>query len=1458
MKNLNLRFLILGLGLSFCLSSCGGGSSSSGSSNSGGGDTTPVPTISSITPTKITAGSGSAALTVNGTNFSSTTVIQAGGVAQPTAYVSSTQVTATLSAAQVASGSQLAIVAVNGSKSSASGTPVNLEVDNPAPAITATTPMAVYVGATTPQIAVVGTGFVPTTIINVNNVAHSTAYISATQVNVTLADADVAAGGTLSLTAVNGTPGGGTSVAATVSVVNPVPQSIKVSPTYVLTNASAPPTITVTGVNFVANSTVQVNGTARTTTYVSSTQLNFTLAAADIASAQLLSIRVSNPTPGGGASPSTPFEVLQATSTPVLSQVSPASLIKGSSDQTIQVFGSNLTQQIGVYSPIVTSTVQWNGTPLVTSFAWGGGTQQSLSAVVPASLLTSTGKASITVNSITSTPATSNALQVSIDPPPPPTITSINPSSGPMNTAATITISGTGFTSSSTVALDGVTVSSTWVSSTEMTVAIPASKTSVPGNINLTVTTPAPGGGTSAATPFTVYLALSSNDMVYNAIDGMLYVSVPTSQGSIAGNSLAVIDPVTGALVREIWVGSKPNRLALSTDGTQIFVGLDGAAAIAQVDLTKGKVVNQFSLGGGPGIYNPPFTATSLAAVPGSPNSVAVAAGSSITIYDSGVARAHASSTSVGGLTFGGSASTLYLWSGTLTALTVDSTGITGSKSLYSSGYNYGSNTIQYDNGRIYLPTGVVVDASNGTLLGTFYASTSSPATGPVVSDSTLGLAFVGSSSYTGSNQVLAFNESTFNPTSGIQVNGVDTFSYPSGFQKIVRWGQNGLALNTGSQLFLFQSTIVKDLSSSPADLSVSLTAPSSAKTGDTISYKATASNGGPNGAQGAVLSFAIDSSVIVNSVTPSQGSCSNGIIIVCDLGSLANGSQATVTVSATPSTSGTPAVTADVDAVSYDSSLTNNHATASTTVIGNLYAMVPTVASISPALVQAGAGDFTLTVNGTGFNANSAVNLGTSALTTTLVNSTQLTAAVTASEIANYGWAPVTVTNSSPGGGTSNVAPLTIYATVDVQASAMTFDPFTQQLYATLPSGSTSLTGNSVVAVDPLAAKAGTPVLVGSEPNTIAETTDGNYLWIGLTGAQSLAKFDLLQQKLTATIPLSITQYNSTSSVSATSLAAMPGSDSTLAITTNGTWGNFGIFDVSGNTGSFRTNFSGIYQGVNPVFADATHIYAYDSQTSGAEFYRYSVNSNGLTLIDGTTLNGMGGFQGSVKIANGLVYGGSGGIANPLTTPPSQVAVLSPINFYQNGISDYGIGSIADPSINKEFMMLENTAGTWAYALARYDLTTYLPESWIPMPSSANSSLNGWVMSRFGQDGLALLVIVDSQINSQSKSQILLIRGPWVTPQLLGTSTAATLTSASSSSITHGAGNTMLTLTGSNFVPGTAVTWNGSYRTTNYVDATHLTVAIPASDLSAAGSASVVVTNPGGPASNTLTITIN
>jgi uncharacterized protein (TIGR03437 family) len=86
-----------------------------------------------------------------------------------------------------------------------------------------------------------------------------------------------------------------------------------------------------------------------------------------------------------------------------------------------------------------------------------------------------------------------------------------------------------------------------------------------------------------------------------------------------------------------------------------------------------------------------------------------------------------------------------------------------------------------------------------------------------------------------------------------------------------------------------------------------------------------------------------------------------------------------------------------------------------------------PAITSLSPASAVATGQNFTLTVNGTGFVSGSTVQWNGANRVTTYVSATQLTAAITAADIANVGTANVTVVNSAPGGGTSNALSFSI-----------------------------------------------------------------------------------------------------------------------------------------------------------------------------------------------------------------------------------------------------------------------------------------------------------------------------------------------------------------------------------------------------------------------------------------------
>jgi len=105
--------IVLVLATAFLLPSCGGGGSNGGGGGGGGGNNNPVPHITSINPNQMAAGSQiMTTVTVNGTNFMSTSTVTLGGAASGW-YVSPTQMQFSPSANQVAATGQLPVVVTN-------------------------------------------------------------------------------------------------------------------------------------------------------------------------------------------------------------------------------------------------------------------------------------------------------------------------------------------------------------------------------------------------------------------------------------------------------------------------------------------------------------------------------------------------------------------------------------------------------------------------------------------------------------------------------------------------------------------------------------------------------------------------------------------------------------------------------------------------------------------------------------------------------------------------------------------------------------------------------------------------------------------------------------------------------------------------------------------------------------------------------------------------------------------------------------------------------------------------------------------------------------------------------------------------------------------------------------------------------------------------------------------------
>lgn len=140
-----------------------------------------------------------------------------------------------------------------------------------------------------------------------------------------------------------------------------------------------------------------------------------------------------------------------------------------------------------------------------------------------------------------------------------------------------------------------------------------------------------------------------------------------------------------------------------------------------------------------------------------------------------------------------------------------------------------------------------------------------------------------------------------------------------------------------------------------PADLSITKTAaPGPYLTRAALTYTITVSNTGPATATGVVVNDVIPAGTNFISATPSQGSCAGTSTVSCNLGTLANGASATISLQlGLPSTAGTVQNTATVTGSVPDSVPANNSATATITVDAPTPFAIPTLSQLSLVLVS-------------------------------------------------------------------------------------------------------------------------------------------------------------------------------------------------------------------------------------------------------------------------------------------------------------------------------------------------------------------------------------------------------------------------------------------------------------------------------------------------------------------------
>jgi len=175
------------------------------------------------------------------------------------------------------------------------------------------------------------------------------------------------------------------------------------------------------------------------------------------------------------------------------------------------------------------------------------------------------------------------------------------------------------------------------------------------------------------------------------------------------------------------------------------------------------------------------------------------------------------------------------------------------------------------------------------------------------------------------SNGVVTCDLDSLAPGSAVAVTIVVTPTLAGTITNLATVSANGPEINPADN-----SSSATTVVNPNADVAVlGSNAPNPVTLGSNLTYTVTVTNRGPSPATGVLLTNTLPGSVTLLSATPSQGTCASaGNVVSCNLGSLLNQGQATVTIVVTPSIAGTITDRINVTTSSPDLNSANNATT--------------------------------------------------------------------------------------------------------------------------------------------------------------------------------------------------------------------------------------------------------------------------------------------------------------------------------------------------------------------------------------------------------------------------------------------------------------------------------------------------------------------------------------------------
>jgi subtilisin family serine protease len=487
----------------------------------------PEPSITALAPTHAKAGGTPLSLIITGSGFNAFSVAQWNGVPKPTTVINTTTLSATIPLADLMQAGAAQVAVFTAAPGGGTSSSLTFTVEPPAtltPSVTSVAPgaqltvtLANGFGGASDWLALASAGAADASYLQWTYVGGGL-----TSKTWTLTMPTTAGTYEFRLFLNNGFTRAATSPPVTVDTsLTPAPVATSLSPNSALAGGTAF-TLTVNGNSFAPTSVVKWNGSNRSTTFVSSTQLQAAIGAADIAGSGTAQVTVVTPPPGGGTSVALPFTI----SGPPVLTVSATNVAAGA-DVTATL--TNGPGGAGDWLALAPTNAP-NTSYLQYVYVGGGVTTRTWTVAMPTT--GGTYEFRLFLNNGYTPAATSPTITV-VSNNPVPSIGSLSPSTAAVGSAAfTLSVNGSGFVNTSTIRWNGAVRPTTFVNSTLLQAAIPASDLTTVGTAQIAVFSPTPGGGTSAALPFTIASGLPGLTVSATNVGGGANVTVTLVNGA--------------------------------------------------------------------------------------------------------------------------------------------------------------------------------------------------------------------------------------------------------------------------------------------------------------------------------------------------------------------------------------------------------------------------------------------------------------------------------------------------------------------------------------------------------------------------------------------------------------------------------------------------------------------------------------------------------------------------------------------------------------------------------------------------------------------------------------------------------------------------------------------------------------------------------------------------------------